>query len=77
MEDELLEGLGEDRQAELKKFGRERAESNSNWQSFLNLFRTAQKRLERKHRKQRIDLMMWHKQREEILKELGADLHVD
>jgi preprotein translocase subunit SecA len=75
LEDELLEGLSEDRYAALKKKGQQGG--NSDWQSYLTLFRKAQKRLERKHRRQRIDLMMWHKQREEILKELGADLHVD
>jgi preprotein translocase subunit SecA len=75
LEDELLEGLSEDRYAVLKKRGQQGG--NSDWQSYFPLFRKAQKRLERKHRRQRIDLMMWHKQREEILKELGADLHVD
>jgi preprotein translocase subunit SecA len=59
----------------LKKRGQ--SGGNADWQGYLPLFRKAQKRLERKHRRQRIDLMMWHKQREEILKELGADLHVD
>ena len=75
LEDELLEGLGEDRYESIKKRGR--AGGNDDWQSYLPRFRKAQKRLERKHRRQRIDLMMWHKQREEILKEIGADLHVD
>jgi preprotein translocase subunit SecA len=75
LEDELLEGIGEDRYAALKKKGQQGG--NSDWQSYFPLFRKAQKRLERKHRRQRIDLMMWHRQREEILKELGADLHVD
>jgi preprotein translocase subunit SecA len=75
LEDELLEGLSEDKAAAMKKRGR--AGGNADWQGYFPLFRKAQKRLERKHRRQRIDLMMWHKQREEILKELGADLHVD
>src|SRR5262245_13483557 len=75
LEDELLEGISEDRAASLKKRGR--SGGNADWQGYFPLFRKAQKRLERKHRRQRIDLMMWHKQREEILKELGADLHVD
>lgn len=75
LEDELLEGLGEDRYAEMKKIGQ--AGGTRDWQQYLDLFRTAQRRLEVKHRRQRIDLMMYHKQREEILKELGADLHVD
>src|SRR5262245_36871454 len=75
MEDELLEGLGEDKADAWKK--RARGGHIGQPQELLPLFRKAQKRMERKHRRQRIDLMMWHKQREEILKELGADLHVD
>ncbi|HEV3142606.1 MAG TPA: preprotein translocase subunit SecA [Gemmataceae bacterium] len=75
LEDELLEGLGEDKFESLKQTGRKGGDGD--WQSYLPRFRTAQRRLERKHRRQRIDLMMWHRQREEILKELGADLHVD
>jgi len=75
LEDELLEGLGERRAAALKR--KARAGGSESWQRYLPLFRKAQKRLERKHRRQRIDLMMWHKHREQVLKELGADLHVD
>lgn len=75
MEDELLEGLGEDRFESLKTWARKNPEAECPGQ--LPLFRKAQIRTERKHRRQRIDLMMWHRQREEILKELGADLHVD
>ncbi len=75
LEDELLEGLSEDRADALSKKGQ--AGGSGDWQGYCPLFRRAQKRMERKHRRQRIDLMMWHKQREEILKELGADLHVD
>jgi preprotein translocase subunit SecA len=75
LEDELLEGLGERRAALLKQ--KARSGRTESWQRYLSLFRKAQKRLERKHRRQRIDLMMWHKHREQVLKELGADLHVD
>lgn len=75
LEDELLEGLGERRAALLKQ--KARSGRTESWQRYLPLFRKAQKRLERKHRRQRIDLMMWHKHREQVLKELGADLHVD
>src|SRR5262249_18855321 len=75
LEDEILEGLGEDRRTAIKS--RAQAGKLIGSAEQLPMFRKAQKRLERKHRRQRIDLMMWHKQREEILKELGADLHVD
>jgi len=41
------------------------------------LFLRAQRRLERRHFRQRVDLMMYEKQRQEILKDLGADPYVD
>jgi preprotein translocase subunit SecA len=33
--------------------------------------------MERRHYRQRLDLMMYEKQRQEILKDLGADPYVD
>jgi len=77
LEDELLEGLGEDKSKVLNARGRADGAGGGDWQGHLPVFLKAQRLLERKHRRQRIDLMMWHRQREEILKELGADLHVD
>jgi preprotein translocase subunit SecA len=37
----------------------------------------AQRRVERRHFKQRVDLMLYEKQRQEVLKDLGADPYVD
>ena len=44
---------------------------------FRRLFRKAQKRIERKHYKQRLDLMNYDKNRQEMLQDLGADPYVD
>ena len=44
---------------------------------YAPLFRMAQRRIEKKHYKQRLDLMNYDKQRQEMLKDLGADPYVD
>lgn len=75
LEDELLEGLGADRQAQLADVG-QRGGSGS-WEGYLPLFLKAQRRLERRHYRQRVDLMIYEKNRQEILKDLGADPYVD
>jgi preprotein translocase subunit SecA len=75
LEDELLEGLGPKRQQKWKEFGRRGGERD--WQQYLALFRRAQRRVERRHYKNRVDLLVHEKQRQEILKDLGADPYVD
>ena len=75
LEDELLEGLGPDRQAAMQELGLKH--KGGNWQGYLEAFRKAQKRLETRHYRQRIDLMMYEKNRQEVLKDLGADPYVD
>lgn len=75
LEDELLEGLGADTQNSLQELGQRGG--STNWQKFRGLFLKAQRRVERRHRRQRVDLMMYEKQRQEILKDLGADPYVD
>ena len=75
LEDQLLEGLGVARKKSLVALGK--AGGNRNWNAYRKLFRIAQKRLERKHRKQRLDLMNYDKQRQEMLQDLGADPYVD
>jgi preprotein translocase subunit SecA len=75
LEDELLEALGAGKFEQLKEMGK--AGKRFDWQSLQPLFETAQQRMERKHYKQRVDLMVYEKQRQEILKELGADPYVD
>jgi preprotein translocase subunit SecA len=75
LEDELLEALGHSRYDRLKEIGRSGQEAE--WPDFQRLFEIAQRRMERRHYKQRVDLMVYEKQRQEILKELGADPYVD
>lgn len=75
LEDQLLEGLGVARQQSLKKLGR--SGTSRPWQVYRRLFRQSQLRLEKKHRRQRLDLMNYDKQRQEMLQDLGADPYVD
>ena len=75
LEDQLLEGLGVAKQRELVELGR--AGGTRDWDSFAPLFRVAQRKVERRHYRQRLDLMMYERNRMEVLKELGADPYVD
>ena len=75
LDDELLEGLGPVREAYYRDLGRRGG--NGDWQQYQRLFLRAQRRVERRHRRQRVDLMLYEKQRQEILKDLGADPYVD
>jgi preprotein translocase subunit SecA len=75
LEDELLEGLGPAKQERLRAIGRRGG--NVDWNSYARLFTKAQRRIERRHKKQRMDLLAYEKQRQEILKDLGADPYVD
>ena len=75
LEDELLEGLGPKAQERWKKIGLRGGERD--WDRYLPLFRRAQRRVERRHYRNRVDLMVHEKQRQEILKDLGADPYVD
>ncbi len=74
LDDELLEGLGQARQEALKQTGQR---GGSGWEGYHPSFLKAQRRLERRHFRQRVDLMIYEKQRQEILKDLGADPYVD
>ena len=75
LDDQLLEGLGTAKQAELAALGR--AGGGRDWDQFAPLFRLAQKRIERKHYRQRLDLMNYDKHRQEMLQDIGADPYVD
>ncbi len=75
LEDDLLEALTKDTQENLRKVGK--AGGGGSWAGYKQKFFTAQARLERRHYRQRLDLMMYEKQRQEILKDLGADPYVD
>ena len=50
---------------------------NRDWSQYAPLFRVAQRRVERKHYRQRLDLKNYDKQRQEMLQDLGADPYVD
>jgi preprotein translocase subunit SecA len=75
LEDHLLEGLGTGRQMELMALGQRGG--NRNWNAYAYLFTLAQKRIERRHYRQRLDLKNFDKQRQEMLKDIGADPYVD
>jgi preprotein translocase subunit SecA len=75
LEDELLEALGAERHEALKERGRQGGEGD--WGGYLPLFARAQAKVEARHYKSRVDLMVHEKQRQEVLKDLGADPYVD
>ena len=75
LEDQLLEGLGTAKQDELSAAGR--AGGRGDWDQYAPLFRQAQIRIEKKHYKQRLDLMNYDKHRQEMLQDIGADPYVD
>jgi preprotein translocase subunit SecA len=75
LEDQLLEGLGHARQDQLAALGRSGA--SRPWSVYRPLFRKAQRRVEKKHYKQRLDLMNYDKNRQEMMQDLGADPYVD
>jgi preprotein translocase subunit SecA len=75
LEDELLEALGPAGQTALQELGK--GGGNVTWQKFLGKFFKAQRRMERRHYRERVDLMIYEKQRQEVLKDLGADPYVD
>ncbi|HYV39873.1 MAG TPA: preprotein translocase subunit SecA [Gemmataceae bacterium] len=75
LDDDLLEGLGQRKQERLKERGE--ADPDASWDSYLPLFMTAQRRIEKRHKRQRVDLMLYEKNRQDILKDIGADPYVD
>jgi preprotein translocase subunit SecA len=75
LEDKLLEALTPERFQRLTELGR--TSGTRNWNEFRKLFVIAQKRTERKHYRQRLDLMHYERQRKELLGDLGADPFVD
>jgi preprotein translocase subunit SecA len=78
LEDELLEGLGERRQLRFKEIGAELEDDEGvEWSKYKDLFFHAQRRVEARHFRQRVDLVTYEKNRQEILKDIGADPYVD
>jgi len=74
LDDELLEVFGRHRQEALKERGKT---GNEDWQRYALLFEKGQRKTERKHFRQRLDLMYLEKMRKETLEDLGADPYVD
>jgi preprotein translocase subunit SecA len=75
LEDQLLEGLGTARFEELAALGR--AGGNRDWNAYAPLFGVAQRKVEARHYRQRLDLKNYDKQRQEMLQDIGADPYVD
>ena len=75
LEDQILESLGPRRQTNLEELGRQGGDRS--WSLFRRLFKKAQRKTERKHYRQRLDLMHHDKHRQEMLMDLGADPYVD
>ncbi len=78
LEDYLLEGLGQRRKQYYEEVGRRYADDeDESWDKYLQLFHLAQRKMEKRHYRQRLDLTIYEKNRQEILKDLGADPYVD
>jgi preprotein translocase subunit SecA len=75
LDDQLLEGLGTARRDELREAGKRGGDRG--WRAHAPLFGAAQRRVERRHYRQRLDLKNYDKQRQEMLKDIGADPYVD
>src|SRR5262249_13667053 len=75
LEDELLEGLGEDKQQRLQEIGQKGGKAD--WQKYHRLFLKAQRRVERRHRRQPVTWMPSEKNAQEILKAPSAAPTVD
>jgi preprotein translocase subunit SecA len=75
LQDKLLEALGPEKQAELEAIGR--AGNANDWNVFRSLFVRAQRLTERKHYRQRFDMMFYQRRRSEQLGDIGADPFVD
>ncbi|MDW8222064.1 MAG: preprotein translocase subunit SecA [Gemmatales bacterium] len=75
LEDELLESLGLEQRRKLLAFAQRHPRARLD--RFLPFFFRAQRRTERRHYIQRVDLMVYERERQEILKNIGADPYVD
>jgi preprotein translocase subunit SecA len=76
LEDKLLEALGPVKQAQLAALGKAGGE-HVDWDLFRPLFIKAQRRMERRHYRQRLDTLHYHRNRREKLIDIGADPFVD
>jgi len=76
LEDKLLEALGPAKQAQLAALGQAGGD-HVDWDLFRPLFIKAQRRMERRHYRQRLDTLHYHRNRREKLVDIGADPFVD
>ena len=79
LEDELLEAAGPARKKRLEEKGRRAGvqDGGGMWQRYMGLFKSSQVAVEARHLKNRIDLLVHERQRQEVLKDIGADPYVD
>ena len=75
LDDQILEALGPRLQAKLEAIGK--AGGDVDWNQYRPWFRFAQRRTERKHYRQRLDMMFYQRNRREKLHDIGADPFVD
>jgi preprotein translocase subunit SecA len=75
LEDELLEGLGAFWREQIRKVGR--GTDVYDWSKFYRFFLQAQRALERRHYRERVDLLAYERNRTELLEVLAANPHVD
>jgi preprotein translocase subunit SecA len=75
LDDEILEALGPGKEERLRQRGLRGG--SGNWEKYHPNFLRAQRKMERRHYRQRLDLLHYEKQRQEVLKDLGADPYVD
>jgi preprotein translocase subunit SecA len=74
-EDQILEALGHRKRLEIETAGQQSQQlERSDLRPWFSL---AQRRVEKKHYRQRLDLLHYDKQRQELLADLGADPFVD
>lgn len=73
-DDLLLTGLGPEKSKKLKKLGEQSAGS---FDSLLKLFRKSQKKVERRHFRQRKSLMYYEKERKKMQLQMGQDTYLD
>jgi preprotein translocase subunit SecA len=74
LEDELLAALGPRRRRALRRLGRRGGARE--WQRYRGLFLRAQRRAERKHAGERVQLLLYERHRREVLSDLSADPYV-
>jgi preprotein translocase subunit SecA len=74
LEDDLLAAFGPRRQRALRRLGR-RGQAGD-WQRYRGLFLRAQRRAERRHARERVQLLVYERHRREVLQDLSADPYV-